>query len=152
MFMTGRITHGHTRGRKTTPEFRTWCAMKQRCYDTNAEKYPVYGGRGVTVCARWRYSFESFLADMGPRPPNCTIDRYPNRTGNYKPDNCRWATPKQQAENRSRNSFNGPPKTHCPSGHLYAGRNVRITPTGRKCRECERLRAMASRAKVRASQ
>lgn len=143
--MTGRITHGHTRGRKTTPTFRSWCAMLQRCLDPNAEKYPKYGGAGIKVCKRWR-SFEKFLEDMGERPAGTTLDRFPNRRGNYAPCNCRWATPKQQVANRDPFVNSNTAKTHCPAGHPYAGSNVRVTKGGRKCRECDRLRAQAIRA------
>ncbi len=147
--MTWRITHGHSRGGKTTREFNSWLGMRQRCTDPNHHKWPRYGGRGIKVCARWLSSFEAFLADMGPRPSDRTLDRYPDRDGDYEPGNCRWATAKEQAANRARPSFDtNSQKTHCPSGHAYAGNNLRITKNGgRKCRECERLRAEVARGK-----
>lgn len=146
--MTGLVTHGHTRGRTTTPEFRTWLAMRQRCNYVHSAKYARYGGRGIKVCKRWE-SFENFLADMGPRPAEKTLDRYPDRNGNYEPSNCRWATALEQAANRSRTSFaSNSRKTHCPSGHPYAGANLRIDDGGnRKCKTCEKLRARVVRAK-----
>lgn len=145
--MTGRATHGATRGRGTTPEFRSWLAMRQRCYYTKHAKYPRYGGRGIKVCDRWRDSFANFLADMGPRPAGTTLDRIDN-DGHYTPGNCRWATPAQQMENRTRSSFDSRSQnTHCPSGHPYSGDNVRHGPNGRKCRKCERTRAREARAR-----
>lgn len=150
----GRLTHGHTRGRagsrRTSPEYRSWCAMRSRCQNPKNDRYPIYGARGVKVCDRWLglNGFINFLSDMGPKPTsNHTLDRYPDRNGNYEPVNCRWATAKEQAENRDRSSFNAHlHKTCCPSGHSYSGANLRITSDGsRKCRECERLRARAVR-------
>lgn len=77
-----------------------WEGMKQRCHNPNNSKYSYYGGRGITVCERWRDSFEAFLADMGERPtPKHTIDRKDN-DGHYCPDNCVWATRMQQTHNR----------------------------------------------------
>ena len=112
-----RMTSGHTRScgcikgasskhrGKGTPTHNTWCAMKQRCNYPGSEQYAAYGGRGVKVCTRWSESFENFLADMGPRPAGMTIDRFPNRDGNYEPGNCRWATIDEQARNRSSTLF-----------------------------------------------
>lgn len=139
--MTGRITHGHTRGRTTTRTFNSWLAMRQRCGYAKSVKYARYGGRGIRVCSRWA-CFENFLADMGPRPAGRTIDRV-DLDGNYELNNCRWATPKQQAENRPRSSFaTNSRKTHCPKEHPYAGSNLRVTSNGnRKCRTCERSRS-----------
>lgn len=81
-----------------TPEYRIWDTMKQRCNNPKHKKFPLYGGRGIKICARWD-DFASFLSDMGPRPsPRHSIDRIDGDKG-YSPDNCRWATPKQQARN-----------------------------------------------------
>jgi hypothetical protein len=73
--------------------------MVQRCTDPRSTNYERYGARGITVCERWR-EFKNFLADMGERPDGTSIDRIdPN--GNYELCNCRWATPKRQARNRT---------------------------------------------------
>jgi len=93
--------HGHARrGNACTPEYRSWHAAKNRCFNPKTLGYHNYGGRGITMCDRWRDSFEAFLADMGERPPGTSLDRFPNNDGNYEPGNCRWATPKEQAANK----------------------------------------------------
>ena len=91
--------HGRTR----SPEYRCWGKMISRCYREHNSRYHCYGARGITVCDRWRNSFENFYADMGPRPSGLhSIDRIDN-DGNYEPGNCKWSTDIEQQNNRSDN-------------------------------------------------
>lgn len=99
---TFRLKHGHARGSGiSTPTYRSWQAMIQRCTNPNDSAYRYYGGRGIQVCKRWMGTkgFEHFIADMGLRPSKKTLDRFPDKDGNYKLSNCRWATRKQQQNN-----------------------------------------------------
>ena len=91
------ISHGQSH----TPEYEIWHGMKQRCLNPNSESYPRYGALGVKVCQAWIDSFEAFIKDMGPRPSLLySLDRFPNRDGDYCLENCRWATRSEQQRNR----------------------------------------------------
>lgn len=118
-----RKTHGQsmTRLRKASPEYVAWAEMIKRCENPNCKSYERYGARGITVCSRWRKDFAAFLADMGPKPsPEHSLDRRDN-SGNYDPENCRWATRKEQARNRRTSrliTFNGESKTLAEWGEI----------------------------------
>lgn len=98
--MAFKPVHGMTK----TPEHRSWREMLSRCYNQNNDRYSRYGGRGIMVCERWRYSFVNFFADMGKRPAWKTLDRRDN-DGDYTPDNCRWATREEQQQNTRQTKY-----------------------------------------------
>jgi hypothetical protein len=93
-----KYKHGASR----TPEHQAWRAMIHRCTNQNNTNYKRYGGRGISICKRWlgEHGFINFITDMGPRPADKTLDRFPDSNGNYTPKNTRWANRKEQSRNR----------------------------------------------------
>jgi hypothetical protein len=90
-------------GMSGKPEYYTWSLMKRRCDSPKDDMYKYYGGAGVKYCDRWAL-FDNFYADMGPRPSSShSLDRFPNGSGDYCKENCRWATHKEQANNMKSN-------------------------------------------------
>ena len=106
-----KIAKATTHGRSKDDVYSIWRGMIKRCHLPGSTSYRLYGAAGVSVCERWRESFEAFIADVGERPSSShSIDRYPNCTGNYEPGNVRWATAKEQNNNKTDNrliEFNG---------------------------------------------
>jgi len=103
------MKHGHystpIRCHGGSSEYKSWQAMKGRCYRPKNASFKHYGERGITVCERWRNSFKDFITDMGLKPtPKHTIDRI-DTNGNYEPSNCQWSDNVTQCNNKSNNVF-----------------------------------------------
>lgn len=126
-----------------TPEYRAWSHLIGRCEDPNDIAYADYGGRGITVCSRWREDFRHFLADMGLRPSRIhSIDRK-NNDGPYDPANCRWATVLEQANNKRNNRFITAFGSHLTVAEW--GRRTGLKPTT-ICARLDRLGWISERA------
>jgi hypothetical protein len=103
------ILHGYSKQDFTSPTYHSWANAKKRCVNPNADQYEWYGERGIKMCAKWFNSFKAFLKDMGEKPKGMTLERV-NNDGDYTPENCKWATHKENCRNRRTTrwvNFNG---------------------------------------------
>lgn len=132
-----QTTHGHTSKSNNggSPTFKSWSAMRNRCNNPSHHAYDRYGRRGIKVCDAWQNSFETFLTDMGERPPLLTLDRI-NVYKGYSKDNCKWATRSEQSKNQrpkilGERYWRHSSKDYCFSINLFRGFTLRpLSPTG----------------------
>lgn len=143
------IGHSNRRhGYAGTKTYGVWASMKGRCNNPNHQAYADYGGRGIKVCARWDTdqggSFENFLADMGEKPPELSLDRIDNNQG-YSPENCRWATWSEQNLNKRTQS-------HCKNGHPLTPETTYMRASGKRlCKICNAAYQKAQREAKKAA-
>lgn len=134
-------SHGWT-GR---PEHRAWINMVHRCTRESHKQWGYYGGRGITVSDIWRGNFLQFLADVGPRPnPTYSLDRIDN-DGNYEPGNVRWATKKEQSNNRRTRAW----KMICKHGHNLSETGFYLRSGRPNCTACHNARGKEGKARAR---
>jgi hypothetical protein len=138
-----------THGKSRTKTFRAWAKMHERCLNPNCPGWKNYGGRGITICPEWLSSFSNFLRDMGECPPDLSIHRIDNDRGYLCPKcwppkgNCKWATRKEQNENKRQNCRKD---GKCRNGHPMTEDNILLVSDGKdkgtriRCKACTRAR------------
>ena len=146
------VVHNHCKTSGRSPEYSSWISMKSRCANPRNNRYEIYGGRGITICERWLYSFQNFLDDMGLKPSTkYSIDRI-DSDGNYEPSNCRWATAKEQRANRRPFIDYYSRRSCCSKGHPYTQENTALRDgRSRICRACEKIYRENRRARTKAA-